>query len=268
MVEISFKQFIDYLLEGPKAVYADLLVDKYLYFREEYENANSQTSFYYGDGAVIEYYEQQSGDEVTVFCAICQVEEKSGYFDLVESIRQKIQARRLVVNIQTADIFVNIKDDSLLNNSIETAAFSYVPNHIDFNHENIRPLSNSDECKINQLILSAQDDTAAARGVANSFQYHDWNGNEILLGYFQDESLVGIVSYNYSEAADMALLSNIYINTSFRRKRIARNLILSAMAKYPEKQWCYRTAYRNFASINLAKSCGFQKVGSVLYFSI
>ena len=95
MTTIEYKQFIDYLLKGPKAVYSDLLVDKYLYFQKDFENADEQTRFYYEDGAVVEYSEYQSNDGVTVFCAICQVEDNINYHDLIQCINNKIRKRML-----------------------------------------------------------------------------------------------------------------------------------------------------------------------------
>lgn len=272
MVRITFKEFLQYLLEGPKAVYCDLLVDKYLKysaeFEEEEEEKNDCTGFFTDAGVCAEFSEYTHSSGTIVFGAIFQIKNNCNYLSMLEFFQKKIQNIGKKQKVVSAEVFVYLNEKGITDELIETSTLACVPQQGVCNTKNIRHLTEADECEIKQVLFS-EEDSAIGKVVASAVQSFDWSGDESMLGYWdEDRVLSGVISYNYSETADLASVCQVFVKPSKRGKGIARKLLLCTLSQYRNKYWCYRVASGNIPSVKLAQSCGFQAIGGTVYFDL
>jgi len=94
-----------------------------------------------------------------------------------------------------------------------------------------------------------------------------WNNGETftVLGAFDGEQLVGLVTAGKDSKINMACVHNLFVHPIHRRKGWARRLVRAAMGLYPELEYKYGLDKDNVASIATALSAGFALAGATFW---
>jgi len=136
-----------------------------------------------------------------------------------------------------------------------------------YEDNDIRNMTENDKDIIIELCEdSCNNDTHFGKGEAQTFySWFDYTTKNKLLGIFDNDKLAGLVSVKRYEKIEMALVSDLFIHKDYRRRGFGGRLVKAALALYPDIQYCYQAAKLNEASIELAKSLGFEFAGAELY---
>ena len=113
---------------------------------------------------------------------------------------------------------------------------------------------------------SCENDTHFGKSEAQTFySWFEYTTKNKLLGIFYNGKLAGLVSVKRYEKIEMALVSDLFIHKDYRRFGLGGRLVKAALGLYPDVEYCYQAAKLNTASIELAKSLGFELAGAELY---
>ena len=130
MMRITFREFLQNLLEGPKAVYCDLLVDKYFKYSAEFEEEEEKkdcTAFFSDAGVCAEFSEYTQSFGTIVFGAIFQIKNNCDYLPMLEFFQKKIQNIGKKQKVVSAEVFVYLNEKGITNELIETSTLACVP---------------------------------------------------------------------------------------------------------------------------------------------
>jgi len=138
-----------------------------------------------------------------------------------------------------------------------------------YDDSTIRKMTNDDEAIIKNLCGdSLNNDSHFGKCEAETF--YSWIENDMfreqtLLGVFNDDNLMGLVSVNLFEDVELAQVADLYVHKNYRQHGYGKRLVKAALALYPNTEYFYQSAKQNTASIELAKSLGFSFAGAELY---
>jgi len=137
-----------------------------------------------------------------------------------------------------------------------------------YSDDSIRKVTAEDLSHIQICCAFDPDDNQIGQTIARDFLtcYNDFTNDSCVtnLGLFEDNSLVGFVqSFEQKELGISTV--NIYVNRSYRNKGYAKRLLSAICAISENTVYCYSCVKRNVASVNTARSCGFQFMGAYLF---
>jgi len=158
----------------------------------------------------------------------------------------------------------NIPDELNDNHGAYKFARRYKP-YID---DSVRELTMEDFCLVQDCCSHDPDDNQIGQSIAKDFltYYNDFinDPNATNLGIFEENGLVGFVQSFEQKELGLATV-NIYVNRKHRSKGYAKRLLSAICAASEKTVYCYSCVKRNVASVNTAKSCGFQFMGAYLF---
>jgi len=158
----------------------------------------------------------------------------------------------------------NIPDELSENKGAYKFARCYEP----YADNYIRELKMTDFEQVKDCCLYDPEDNPIGQNIANDFltYYSDFinDPNATNLGLFEDNSLVGFVQAFEQKELELSTV-NIYVKRSYRNNGYAKRLLSAICATSENTVYCYSCVKRNVASINTAKSCGFQFMGAYLF---
>ena len=146
-------------------------------------------------------------------------------------------------------------------------AYKFARGYLPYQDQSIRSLTTADAEQIKKCCALDPEDTPIGKHIAEEFltYYNDLLIDPYVttLGLFEKNNLVGFVQAFQQKELDFATI-NIYINKSYRKKGYAKRLLSALCATSENIVYCYSCVKTNTASINTAKSCGFQFKGAYL----
>ena len=147
-------------------------------------------------------------------------------------------------------------------------AFKFVRGYLPYSDQSIRELTIDDYDQVQECCSYDAMDNQTGKNLSNEFltYYNDFinDVNVINLGLFIDNNLVGFVQSFLQKGLDISTI-NIYVNRAQREKGYAKRLLSAICATSENMIYCYSCVKTNIASINTAKSCGFQFKGAYLF---
>jgi len=260
---------MDYLFKYDKSIPGEVLLDNYCVYKENYLSGKSSSDFYYKSGFVIDFSTYINNDECTVFCFLHQINDLCDIESVLNSVRVLIDEQQKVFRV-SYEIFASVKMsiaekfvDSIEMYRFKRYGISYRSSF------NIQKISNEDIGTVKSVIAEKiENDSHFGRVIAKGFMDFCCDDINKLIGCFEEDKLCGIASYAFFEEADMAELSSIYVLPEFRNIGVGKELVLSALNEYPNKQWIYQAGAKNEMSIRLAQSTGFKLSGAALYIRV
>ena len=138
-----------------------------------------------------------------------------------------------------------------------------------FEDSDIRQMTENDAEIINELCGdSLNNDTDFGQREAGNF--HSWFENPDskrvdLFGIFNGNNLAGLVSVLKFEEVSFAQIRDLFVSKENRRLGFGRRLVKFGLGLYPDYEYFYQAARGNNASIELAKSLGFELAGAQIW---
>ena len=131
----------------------------------------------------------------------------------------------------------------------------------------IRKMIKEDEYMVKELCKdSLENDSHFGKSEAESFYSWFEKARETeLLGIFSENKLAGLVSVGKIEKINIAEIYDIFIHKDYRRLGFGKRLTESALSLYPNIDYIIHISKQNTASIELAKSLGFEFAGSRIF---
>lgn len=146
-------------------------------------------------------------------------------------------------------------------------AYKFARGYMPYSDQAVRQLTAEDYEQVKNCCLYDPDDNKIGQNIAGEFlkNYNDYvnDPNTVNLGLFIDNSLVGLVRSFEQKNLGISTV-DIYVNRLQRKKGYAKRLLSAICATTENTVYCYSCAKTNIASMNTAKSCGFQFKGAYL----
>lgn len=135
----------------------------------------------------------------------------------------------------------------------------------------VRILTVNDSSGIMKCCSPDSEDTLVGQDLANEFlEYHKDmlnDPNTTNLGLFINSNLVGFVQAFKQTEQNLSTI-NIFVNILHRKKGYTKRLLSAICAISKDEVYCYSCVKTNLASINTAKSCGFEYKGAYLFIDV
>lgn len=221
------------------------------------------------------YYNNFSGEidlDTYVTCGCLAVKSNSDWH--IHAISAESNISSAIVKIKE---FMDLDTEKLMVltwNSIpdeltdKRGAFKFVRGYLPYSDQSIRELTIDDYDQVQECCSYDAMDNQTGKNLSNEFltYYNDFinDVNVINLGLFIDNNLVGFVQSFLQKGLDISTI-NIYVNRAQREKGYAKRLLSAICATSENMIYCYSCVKTNIASINTAKSCGFQFKGAYLF---
>ena len=147
-------------------------------------------------------------------------------------------------------------------------AYKFVRGYLPNSDPSVRELTTEDYEQVKTCCMYDSEDNQIGKNIANDFitYYNDFmnDDNTINLGLFEEDNLVGFVQS--SKQNDLGISTvNIFVKREYRKKGYAKRLLSAVCATSENIMYCYSCVKTNIASINTAKSCGFEFKGAYLF---
>ena len=147
-------------------------------------------------------------------------------------------------------------------------AYKFARGYLPYSDSDIRELMAEDYEQIKHCCLCDPEDNQIGKNIANDFitYYKDFvnDDNTTNLGLFEEGDLVGFVqSFKQNDLGISTV--NIFVKRKYRQKGYAKRLLSAVCATSEKTMYCYSCVKTNNASINTAKSCGFEFKGAYLF---
>ena len=183
------------------------------------------------------------------------------------NISYAIQKTKELMDLDTQKLMVLTWDEIPDELNDKMGAYKFVRGYLPYSDQSVRELTIDDYEQVKKCCSYDAMDNQIGKNLSNEFltYYNDFinDVNVINLGLFIDNNLVGFVqSFLYKEL-DLSTV-NIYVNRVQRKKGYAKRLLSAICATSENMMYCYSCVKNNSASINTAKSCGFQFKGAYL----
>ncbi len=147
-------------------------------------------------------------------------------------------------------------------------AYKFARSFLPYTDQCIRHLTPDDSEQIRNCCSLDSDDDQIAKNMAHEFlSYHNEflnDPNVTNLGFFENDNLVGFGQAFEQKGLDLSTV-NIFVAKPHRKKGYAKRLLSAICATSQNVMYCYSCAKTNIASINTAKSCGFEFKGAYLF---
>ena len=147
-------------------------------------------------------------------------------------------------------------------------AYKFARGYLPYIDPSVRELTTDDYEQVKNCCLFDSEDNQIGKNIANDFvtYYNDFmnDDNTINLGLFEGDSLVGFVQSFLQNDLGISTV-NIFVKREHRKKGYAKRLLSAVCATSENTMYCYSCKKTNFASINTARSCGFEFKGAYLF---
>ena len=146
-------------------------------------------------------------------------------------------------------------------------AYKFARGYLPYSDQSVRRLTLEDDEQIRACCAYDPEDNQIGQSMANDFfaHYKDFlhDADAINLGLFVENRLVGFAQAIEQKGLGFSTV-NIYVNRTQRKKGYAKRLLSALCASSENMTYCYSCVKTNLASMNTAKSCGFQFKGAYL----
>lgn len=137
----------------------------------------------------------------------------------------------------------------------------------EYHDHSVRKMTKDDEAIAKEMSEAslANDTNFGKRQANNMMGWFEDSRDQTLLGIFEKDKLVGLVTAIYYADVGVAMVADLFIHKDYRKCGCGARLVKSALGLYPDIEYYYQSAKTNHASIALAKSLGFTLAGAALY---
>ncbi len=146
-------------------------------------------------------------------------------------------------------------------------AYKFVRAYRPYNDGAIRTLTIADEKNIENCCTYDPEDNRFGKDISESFIAHfkDYfdDPDVVNLGLFENNALVGFVQSFSDNYLGLSTI-NIFVKRGYRKNGYAGRLVAAICAVSKNTMYCYSCVKTNIASVNTAKSCGFEFRGAYL----
>lgn len=147
-------------------------------------------------------------------------------------------------------------------------AYKFARGYLPYTDQSVRHLALDDSDQIQKCCSLDPEDNHIGKNIANEFlTYHKefLNNRDITnLGLFENNALVGFAQAFSEKELGLSTI-NIFVNRAHRKKGYAKRLLSAICATSEDTMYCYSCVKTNIASVNTAKSCGFEFKGAYLF---
>ncbi len=189
------------------------------------------------------------------------VSNKSDVSSAIQEVNKFMDSNADKLMVLTWDIIPDELTD-------KRGAYKFVRGYQPYCDPSIRELTTKDYEQVKTCCLYDSEDNQIGKNIANDFvtYYNDFmnDDNTINLGLFEEDNLVGFVqSFKQNDLGTSTV--NIFVKRGYRKKGYAKRLLSAVCATSENIMYCYSCVKTNIASINTAKSCGFEFKGAYLF---
>lgn len=220
------------------------------------------------------YYDNFSGElalDTYVTCGCLAVKSNSNWhihaISAESNISSAIQKIKEFMDLDTEKLMVLTWDSIPDELTDKRGAYKFVRGYLPYSDQSIRELTIDDYDQVKECCSYDAIDNQIGKDISNEFltYYNDFinDVNVINLGLFIDNNLVGFAQSFLEKGLDISTV-NIYVNRAQREKGYAKRLLSAICATSENMIYCYSCVKTNIASMNTAKSCGFQFKGAYL----
>ncbi|MBR7142346.1 MAG: GNAT family N-acetyltransferase [Clostridia bacterium] len=220
------------------------------------------------------YYDNFSGEiaiDTYVTCGCLVVKSNSWWhihaIGAESDISSAVKKVKEFMDLNTEKLMVLTWDSIPDELTDKRGAYKFVRGYLPYTDPSVRELTINDYEQVKKCCSYDAMDNRIGNDCANEFltYYHEFinDVNVINLGLFIGDDLVGYVQSFLQKGVDMSTV-NIYVNRTQRQKGYAKRLLSAVCATSENVMYCYSCVKDNIASINTAKSCGFQFKGAYL----
>lgn len=220
------------------------------------------------------YYDNFSG-ELDVFayttCSCLVVKTNSDWhihaLCAESDVCSAIKKVKEIMNLDSEKLMVLTWDSVPKELTDNRGAYKFARGYLPYTDQSIRRLTLDDSEQIAACCSPDSEDNMIGKHLANEFllYYKDFfnDPNIINLGLFENNAMVGFAQAFPQKELRLSTI-NIFVNRAHRKKGYAKRLLSAICATDEGAVYCYSCVKTNTASVNTAKSCGFEFKGAYL----